>query len=97
MFPSNPPFYELYTPPPYHFNAVAATRTALMRNGIPIRQFNINWRIFPDPGKKAAVLIGTLDTRNYQVGSYQVVQSVPTETGVRGKLVAGFTLLPNQP
>ena len=90
--------YELYNPPSYDFNALAAlTSTALSRNGIPIRQFNINWRILPDPGKKAAILIGTLDTRNYQPGSYQVVQSVPPEAGARGKLFASFTLLANQP
>jgi VWFA-related protein len=90
--------YELYNPPSYDFDALAAsTRTALLRNGIPIRQFNINWRILPDPQKKAAVLIGTLDTRNYQAGTYQVVQSVPPEAGARGKLFASFTLLPNQP
>jgi hypothetical protein len=90
--------YELYNPPSYDFNALAAlTSTELSRNGIPIRQFNINWRILPDPGRKAAILIGTLDTRNYQAGSYQVVQSVLPETGARGKLFASFTLLPNQP
>ncbi len=90
--------YELYNPPSYDFNALAAlTRTALSRNGIPVRQFNINWRILPEPGKKAAVLIGTLDTHHCQSGSYQVVQSVPPETGTRGKLFASFTLLPDRP
>jgi VWFA-related protein len=90
--------YELYNPPSYDFDSLAAsTRTALLRNGIPIRQFNINWRILPDPGRKAAVLIGTLDTRDYQAGSYQVVQSLPPEAGARGKLFGSFTLLPHQP
>jgi VWFA-related protein len=90
--------YELYNPPSYDFNALAAsTQTALSRNGIPIRQFNINWRILPDPRKKAATLIGTLDTRNYQAGSYRVVQSVPPEADAGGKLFGSFTLLPNQP
>jgi VWFA-related protein len=89
--------YELYNPPSYDFNALAAsTHTALLKNGIPIRQFNISWRILPDPQKKAAALIGTLDTRNYQAGNHQVVQSVPLEGQAKRKLFASFILLPNQ-
>ncbi|TAM84696.1 MAG: VWA domain-containing protein [Acidobacteria bacterium] len=90
--------YELYNPPSYDFNALAASaNTALFRNGTPVRQFNIRWRILPDPEKKAAVLIGTLDTLDYPAGSYRVIQSVPQEVRAQGKLFASFTLLPKQP
>lgn len=90
--------YELYNPPSYDFNALAASaNTALLRNGAPMRQFSISWKILPDQGKKAAVLIGTLDTRNYQAGNYQVVQSLPVEARAQGKLSASFNLLPAQP
>jgi VWFA-related protein len=89
--------YELYNPPSYDFNQLAASaRTALMRNGAPIRQFHIDWRVLPDPKNKEAVLIGTLDTSHYEAGDYRVVQSVPVEFGTRGKLFAGFTLLQGQ-
>jgi hypothetical protein len=73
--------YELYNPASYDFNAlIASTHTALLRNGIPIRQFNINWRILPNPQEKATVLVGTLDTSHYAPGEYQVVQSVPPKS-----------------
>ncbi len=90
--------YELYNPPSYDFNDLAAfTRTALLRNRIPVRQFNINWRILPDPAEKEAVLIGTLDTHDLPAGSYQIVQSLPHDVQAEGKLFANFTLLPSQP
>ena len=89
--------YKLYNPPSYDFNVLAASaHTGLLRNGAPIRQFHINWRILPDPKRKEAVLIGTLDTRHYLAGDYQVVQSVPLQTQAERKLFASFTLLPNQ-
>jgi len=89
-------FYELYNPPSYDFNALAASmHTRLLRNGTPVRQFHIDWRILPDPERRAAVLIGTLDTNRYEPGDYQVVQSVPLEAPASGKLFATFTLLPN--
>ncbi len=88
--------YKLYNPASYNFDALAATaRTGLLLNGIAIRQFNINWRILPEPNEKMVVLIGTLDTRNLAAGEYRVVQSVPIECGTGGKLVAGFTLAAN--
>ncbi|HEX5412443.1 MAG TPA: VWA domain-containing protein [Terriglobia bacterium] len=90
--------YELYNPPSYHFNDLAAsTRTVLMRDRIPVHNFNINWRILPDPGEKEAVLIGTLDTRDFPAGIYQVVQSLPNDVEADGKLFADFTLLASQP
>ncbi|HET9177946.1 MAG TPA: VWA domain-containing protein [Terriglobia bacterium] len=90
--------YELYNPPSYDFNDLAAsTRTELLRNHIPVRHFNINWKIIPDPAEKEAVLIGTLDTHDFLAGSYQVVQSVPRDAQAEGKLFANFVLLPGQP
>lgn len=88
--------YELYNPPSYDFNALAAsTRTQLFLDGRPIRQFNINWRILPNRQSRLAILIGKLDTSHYVAGEYQVVQSVPVEIQANGKLVATFTLLQN--
>lgn len=90
-------FYELYNLPSYDFSALAATtRTDLLRNGAPFRRFHIDWRVLPEPAKKAAVLIGTFDTSQYPAGNYQVVQAVPVECHARGKLLANFTLLPSQ-
>lgn len=91
--------YELYNPPSYDFNVLAAsTRTGLLRDGIPIHTFNINWRILPERQKKVTVLIGTLDTSHYKAGDYQVIQAVPAEVPSAPKgLIARFTLLPDQP
>ncbi len=85
--------YEIYNPPSYDFDTLASSaRTKLLRNGIPIRQFNINWRILPDPKLKLAKFIGTLDTDRFLMGDYQVLQAVPMECGTDGKLSAQFML-----
>ena len=87
--------YELYDPPSYDFNVLAASaHTVLSRNGVPIHRFNIKWRILPDAQRKLVVLIGTLDTTHYRAGTYQVVQTVPVIAPARHKLLASFTLLP---
>ena len=88
--------YKLYNPGSYNFDALAASaRTVLLFNAIAIRQFNINWRILPEPNEKMVDLIGTLDTSNFAAGDYRVVQSVPIECGTGGKLGVDFTLTAN--